>query len=199
MTWSVKFAVSCSDGDDDILNERCAKLKTALESERYTKGVGNQFIAQGCDKILGCCPKTIVDIPMWAEDHNYAGYFPELSTLPSACFHTMEDEEESQKVCDMCKSAVTVTLEELPYCDDIDEQPLPESQEEFSNSNILMENQIPKHKPFQKRCMAIKEMVSSQFGSMQSTFQAKVCDCLGCCSDKPQLKGQCYYPVSLAR
>jgi hypothetical protein len=58
-----------------------------------------------------------------------------------------------------------------------------------------MPMQLPKHKPLQERCVKLKALVSGMFGAMQSLFQDKVCECLGCCGARDQ--PLCFYPVNI--
>lgn len=50
--------------------------------------------------------------------------------------------------------AVKVKLKTLPYCDDFPVQAKPKTNNAFKNSDIVMRNQIPKHKPFQVSVIA---------------------------------------------
>jgi hypothetical protein len=190
MTWEVDFVVSCNG------HPKCPKLAAELAQPHFKRAVGAQLIAHGCERMLQCCPgdPELVDVKHWAEDWNYGGYFPEPGVMTPACHHTPEFAKESADLCAMCQSAVKVVLKTTNDCEFLPVQKKPVSSWAFDNSNVVMPIQLPRHKPFQERCVKTRALVASKFGEMTAEFQSKICECLGCCAQQGQ--ETCYYPVN---
>jgi hypothetical protein len=185
-TWDVKIEAS---GEDEIFNNH-------VNSPHVSNNLGAQFRAHACAKTLGCCPEDD-KLWEWVENRAFASAFPEAGFPIQPC-RLWADEEQRGKMCDMCKASLKVipSLKD-GACDYFPKPKTPsEAEEDESFGERGLESagaQIPKHKSFNEKCVAMQGLLGGTIAGLASEWSEKACSCLGCCDDDPE--DSCYYPT----
>lgn len=189
MAFEVSFDVACGGAQP----ARCARLKEELGGE-LGRAMGNYLVVAGCDMVMQCCAKPPVELDMYAEaeDRAYAGVAPLSPLMLPACSHAKDDAGEAADVCAMCKQAVKTQVAPRSDCGAFPSQAKPSSMDKFTQSTVMMPQQVPADHAFSTRCRDdFSPWVSGQFGAMKAAFDEKICSCLGCCGDNDA--DRCFY------
>ena len=91
MTWSCSIDWSSSQ----LVTER-------NDHAKYDKALCSEFLAQGCSKILGCCPEDdfLLD---YVENNIYQNDFPKPLLPSPSCPHDPKNIKDAQDLCKKCK------------------------------------------------------------------------------------------------
>jgi len=186
-TWDVSISSSGGPGNlDDEVNSPGMQIS-----------MGAQFRAHACGKTLGCCEEN-EDLLDWVENRNFDGLFPE-SPIPATSCQLKALDGDKDALCSQCKSAITVEAEpKEDVCEYFVKVPDPpdmgDETEVFARNYEAAAAQIPKHKSFQEKCVAVQALIAGAVPGLASgDWKEKACDCLGCCEADPG--SECYYPV----
>jgi len=108
LTWSAEVTVTCGGA-----NPACDRLSKELKHPGFQKGIQGQLVAAGCDKLMGCCPKSNIalgSVARWSLARTYGGFYPRPATMVHACDHDMHRTVGSAALCAMCKGGRCLSL-----------------------------------------------------------------------------------------
>lgn len=160
----------------------------AKGAEKYSNALCGEFIAQGCSKIVKCCPDDdelfdFVENDMFLDDVTQP-----LMPSPTCTGGP------SKELCSKCEGAVKVALEKaecpFPSLEGGDGTRDPKATGLASTASGAELPGVNAHKDVQDRCLKLEEKITAAMPGMKSTFQDNVCKCMGCCD------GECFFPVT---
>jgi hypothetical protein len=168
--------------------------------------VTNHDFYPGCGvEHMKACDKNNPYLFSWVETRTFGNNLIKPQLPLDACSREGLTKEQSDDICNQCKNAVKIELEETdcrifadPPSNEDSQPPAPSSRDAYTNSGLQWKQQVPAHKSYRDRCLGIQKMFKSKKSSMQREFKERACSCLGCCDGKDNKTPDptCFVPIT---
>ena len=187
-----------------------SNFKEAL-TPAVTRALCAQFLAHGCSTVMQCCDPLDPMLFRYTEAAFYGGQgLPQTAMNIGTCAHDPAIKEQADMVCTACRADVTVSFQLLddrcgnlmsskPLESKENERDLFHAEEDHFQVNRVLEPYLLKplgvagtHRTLRERCRALQAKVAGMLAVMVPIANEKICNCLGCCTDKDAK--QCFFP-----